>query len=154
MKQRLSATRVSWAIRLIEQRILQCLATTSIFDLLSDLSPSPPTPASSSSLLSCSAVATAQLDNSGDEGEDEGSIGASSSESGLKITGIEGYCTIPGTDRGLMTKAAMKENLESASMCANNARTGILMRLFKRWDFLPLCYHRTALSSFHRAAIV
>jgi hypothetical protein len=62
------------------------------------------------------ALSTAKLDNSGDE--DEEAVGGDKRNAGigLKISGIDGYCVIPGANRGLMSKIAMKECLESASM--------------------------------------
>jgi len=63
------------------------------------------------------AVCTAQLENSGDEGEEGGGATKDYSGTGLRISGIEGSCRIPGSSRGLMTNIVMKECLESASMC-------------------------------------
>jgi hypothetical protein len=66
--------------------------------------------------LTSAAVSTAQLDNSGDEGEEQIGVVKDYSGSGLRISGIEGLCRIPGAGRGLMTNITMKECLESASM--------------------------------------
>ena len=66
--------------------------------------------------LTSAAVSTAQLDNSGDEGEEQIGVVKDYSGSGLRISGIEGLCRIPGAARGLMTNITMKECLESASM--------------------------------------
>ena len=75
------------------------------------------------------AVSSAQLENSGDEGEGGDVRGKSDTGSGLKISGIEGYCNIPGANRGLMSKAAVKEYLESASMLFKEAGSLLPQRI-------------------------
>jgi hypothetical protein len=66
-------------------------------------------------------ISTAQLDNSGDEGEDNGERRQGDEDTGLRIFGIQGYCNIPGASRGLMSRMTMKECLESASMLFKEA---------------------------------
>lgn len=103
------------------------------------------------------ALSTAKLDNSGDEEDDKGGGDKQSAGNGLKISGIEGYCCIPGASCGLMSKIAMKECLESASMLFKDAgsqlpqRVGELLGMYiwscREWSCLSHLNMRKSLLS-------